>query len=78
MQRWVLVRGTEVREYLLSSGNPSQEEFNLRAWGDEASVRDDGARVEDEGTWLLCPPQAGLVGDRWRYVEGVFLPPQTE
>lgn len=74
MQRWALVRGEQVRDYLLSAGDPSPEQFNMRAWGAPESVREDGARVEDEGQWVRVPPGAGLVGDKWSYVNGAFVP----
>lgn len=77
MQRWALVRGEEVREYLLAESKPTPEEFNRRAWGDESPVREDGSRVEDEGAWIRVPAGAGLVTTGWRHVDGGFLPPVT-
>lgn len=75
MKRWALVRDGMVREYLLGDA-PLIAEFNRRAWGDEASIREDGSRVEDEGEWIAVPNGAGLVTTGWRYANGVFSAPK--
>lgn len=76
LKRWALVREGLVRDYLLAA-DPTPEDFNRRAWGDESPVREDGSRVEDEGAWIHVPADAGLVTTGWRHVDGGFLPPVT-
>lgn len=76
MKRWALVRDDLVREYLLHANTPTQEEFNLRAWGSADSIREDGAKVEDEGTWIEVIPATLLVTTGWRYTNGTFAAPK--
>lgn len=78
MQRWALVRNGAVREYLLSEGQPTVEAFNMRAWAFPDAVREDGARVEDEGDWVQVSDPAMLVTTGWTYAGGKFLPPVTK
>ena len=64
MTRTVLVRDGRVRGYLLTDGAPTEAERAALA-GDDP----------DPGEWVAVPPEAGLVGDDWRFDGTAWAPP---
>lgn len=78
LQRWALVRERKVRGYLDHPPVITDADEDLLTDAKRRLVfgaDDDGERpLEPEGDWLLVPPEAGLVGDDWRYDGKDFRP----
>lgn len=70
IQRWVLERGGMVRGYLLTEAEPDETAKRALAFG-----ADGEGDLAEAGAWRLVPPDAGLVGDGWRYDGGTYSPP---
>ena len=73
MQRWVLERNGLVRAYLLTEGEPTEEQKRRRAFGGDGE-----GDLAAEGTWRLVPLGPALVGDDWTYDGVSYAPPQRQ